>query len=135
MKAISKQAQKVMDVLTANIGEAEGEVISRKIDNTNGVFMPVHVEFLKTCALGRIFSVAYYFKQNEDFIRVPDMVFIKGEDGKYYPISFWHDAPLIRDEAVEWEGDKIKGVQTKLQAKLVTLANKWLKNIKGQQGL
>lgn len=133
MKAVSKAAKKVLDTLTENMGTL-GD--SRKIDNTNETFMPVHVDFYNTCNIGDMFSVTHYFEQNGDLMRDPDMEFIRDKDGNYYPISFWQDGGFpIRDEAVEWEGDKIKGVRVKLQVRLVTFANMWLKNIKGQQGL
>jgi len=133
MKAVSKAAKKVLDTLTENM-DTLGD--SRKIDNTNGVFMPVHVDLLNTCDLGAVFSVAHYFKQYGDLMRDPDMEFIRDKDGNYYPISFWQDGGFpVRDEAVEWEGDKIKGVRVKLQVRLVTFANMWLKNIKEQQNI
>ena len=132
MKAISKNAKKVMDKLTEN-WDSVGN--GRKIDNTNGTFMAVHVELVNECKLGQIYSVTHYYEQEGDLMRDPDMEFIKGEDGEYYPISFWQDAPLKRDEAVEWEDGEIKGIRPKLQAQLATFANLWMKNIKEQQGL
>ena len=132
MKAISKTAKKVMDKLTEN-WDSVGN--GRKIDNTNGTFMAVHVELVNECKLGQIYSVTHYYEQEGDLMRDPDMEFIKGEDGEYYPISFWQDAPLKRDEAVEWEDGEIKEIRPKLQAQLATFANLWMKNIKEQQGL
>lgn len=132
MKAISKTAKKVMDKLTEN-WDSVGN--GRKIDNANGTFMAVHVELVNQCKLGQIFSVTHYYEQNGDLMRDPDMEFIKGEDGEYYPISFWQDAPLKRDEAVVWEDSKVSGIRPKLQAKLATFANTWMKNIAFQQGL
>ena len=62
------------------------------------------------------------------------MEFIKGADGEYYPISFWQDAPLKRDEVVAWKGGTMVGYNEKRQAGLATFANKWMKNIASQQG-
>ena len=133
MKAISQRTKKVMDTLT---GYMEGTNGHRKIDNTNGTFMTVHVERMNKCKLGQIYSVAHYFEQNGDLMRDPDMEFIKGADGEYYPISFWQDAPLKRDEAVEWGHDgEISGIKPKLQAALVAFSNTWMRNIKAQQDL
>jgi len=134
MKAINQRAKKVMDVLIEGMDIEAND--SKKIDNTKGTFMPVHVEHVTECNLGQIFSIAHYYKQNGDLMRDPDMEFIKGGDGEYYPISFWQDAPLKRDEAVEWgENGEITGIKPKLQAALATFANTWMKNIKEQQGL
>ena len=132
MKAIKPRAKKVMDALTAN-WDSVGN--GRKIDNTNGTFMPVHIERLNKCKLGQIFSVAHYFEQNGDLMRDPDMGFIKGGDGEYYPISFWQDSPLIRDEVATWKDGEIVAYREKQQASLVTFANTWMRNIKEQQGL
>ena len=132
MKAINQQAKKVMDLLTAN-WDSVGN--GRKIDNTKGTFMPVHVEHVTKCTLGQIFSIAHYYEQNGDLMRDPDMEFIKGGDGEYYPISFWQDSPLKRDDAVEWEDGEITRINPKMQAALASFANTWMKNIKEQRGL
>ena len=132
MKAINKTAKKVMDKLTESI---KGAKMETKIDNTNGTFMAVHVERVGRCDMGPVFSIAHYYEQEGDKMRDPDMEFIKGEDGEYYPTSFWQDSPLVRDDAVEWEDSKVSGIRPKLQAKLATFANMWMKNIKEQQGL
>jgi len=132
MKAISKAAKKVLDALTENM-DTLGD--SRKIDNTNETFMPVHVDFLNTCDLGNVFSVTHYYEQNGDLMRDPEMQFIKGIDGEYYPISFWQDSPPMRNEVVFWKDGEITGWMGNEQAALVTFANTWMRNIKEQQGL
>ena len=132
MKAISKQAKKVMDVLT---GYIDGASDHKTIDNTEGTFMPVHVEHVKKCNLGQVFSIAHYYEQNGDLMRDPDMEFIQGGDGEYYPISFWQDAPTIRDEPAKWIDGDIVSYNAPRQAALVTFANMWMRNIKEQQGL
>ena len=132
MKAINQRAKKVMDALTDYIDGANDH---KKIDNTNGTFMPVHVEHIRLCNLGQIFSVTHYYEQNGDLMRDPDMEFIKGGDGEYYPISFWQDAPFVRDEPITWKDGDIVGYSEPSQTALVRFANKWMKNIKEQQGL
>ena len=121
-----------MDVLT---GYIDGANDHKKIDNTKGTFMPVHVEHVNKCSLGQIFSIAHYYKQNGDMMRDPDMEFILGGDGEYYPISFWQDAPTIRDEPLTWKNGEMVSYNEKRQAALVTFANTWMRNIKEQQGL
>lgn len=132
VKALNRRAKKVMDTLT---GYMEGTDGHRKLDNAKGAFMPVHVEHVNKCRLGQIFSIAHYYKQNGDMMRDPDMEFIQGGDGEYYPISFWQDAPLIRDESVFWKDGEIVAFDQKRQASLVTFANLWMRNIKEQQGI
>lgn len=133
MKAINKQAKKVMDLLTAELHADTND--HKKIDHTKGVFMAVHVEFIGSCSLGVIYSIAHYFTQNGDLMRDPDMEFIKGEDGEYYPTSFWQDSPFVRDEPLVWKDGDIVSYSEQLQALLARFANMWMKNIKEQQGL
>ena len=132
MKAINLRAKMVMDTLTKNMEGTDGH---RKIDNTGKTFMPVHVERMNKCELGQIYSIAHYFKQNGDMMRDPDMEFIKGADGEYYPISFWQDSPPVRDEVVVWRDGEIVCYKGKQQMNLVSFANTWMRNIKEQQGL
>ena len=133
MKAINKQAKKVMDLLIKDVDIDADD--SKKIDNTKGAFMTVHIECVGKCNLGEIYSVAHYYEQNGDLMRDPDMEFIKGGDGEYYPISFWQDAPTIRDEPVKWKDGDIVSYNAQRQAALVTFSNMWMRNIKEQQGL
>ena len=122
-----------MDVLIEGLDNDTND--HKKIDNTKGIFMPVHVEYVGKCDMGQVFSITHYYEQNGDLMRDPDMEFIKGGDGEYYPISFWQDAPLKRDDAVEWGDDEITLINPKMQAALASFANTWMKNIKVQQGL
>ena len=60
MKAVTKEASKVLNTLVSGLEFDK----SRKIDNSNGTFMPVIAELIGGCELGKIYSVAHYFKQN-----------------------------------------------------------------------
>ena len=133
MKAINQQAKKVMGLLIEGLDNDTND--HKKIDNTKGTFMTVHVECIGTCNLGPIYSVAHYYEQNGDLMRDPDMEFIKGGDGEYYPISFWQDSPVIRDEPLTWKDGEVIAFHPKRQAALATFANTWMRNIKEQQGL
>ena len=133
MKAINQQAKKVMDLLVEGMDNETND--HKKIDNTKGTFMVVHIEYVSSCNLGPIFSIAHYYTQNGDLMRDPDMEFIKGGDGEYYPVSFWQDAPPVRDEPLTWKNGEMVSYNEKRQAALVTFANIWMRNIKEQQGL
>lgn len=129
MKAINKSAKKVMDKLTKNVSKSKSIVI----DNTNGVFMPVHVEFIGEIKEGPLFSVAHYYKQNDDLIADPEMVFLKAADENYYPIYFKDF--LNSKYSVIIKNNRIKSFYPKEQKYHAVFAGKWLKNIKNQQGL
>jgi hypothetical protein len=129
MKAINKTATKIMDKLTANLNEAGA---ARKIDNTEGTFMPVCVERLMDSDLGPVFSVAHYYTQNGDAMRDPEMEFIKGFDGKYYPRSFLMD-PMPEQRSVEIVDGNIR-FAPRMQKDQAVFAGTWMRNIKIQQG-
>ena len=124
MKAINKKAQKVLETLIASMQDGYA-----KIDNTDGAFMPVIVE-----AIGDdCFSVAHYYEQDGDLIPDPEMVFLKGADGKFYPGSFQSGFGL--QESVIFEDGKPSGIRQRMQSEQATFAGKWLANIKMQQGI
>lgn len=124
MKAISQKAQKVLEKLIASMQDGYA-----KIDNSNGVFMPVVVE-----AIGDDFySVAHYYKQNGDLIPDPEMVFWKGDDGKFYPTCF--RTFFWEKESVLFEEGKPAKICLSLQRDQATFASKWMTNIKEQQGI
>jgi len=134
MKAINKRATVVMDKLTEGLStQCEHKVI----DNADGNFMAVHVERLAQKNLGLLISVAHYYKQNGDMLRDPDMEFIVGDDGKYYPVYFRQDGGCgFEQEAVTYDSaGEIAGYRIPIQNELVDFANTWMKNIKEQQNL
>lgn len=129
MKALSKRAQKTFEKLIAGL---EGY---RKIDNTNGAFMAVHVERLSNTPLGPRYSVAHYFTQNIYLMADPDMEFVKAEDGRVYPLSFQQDSTGTCQRPVtilERGGLMLAAAQ---QRDITTFAGQWMQNIKQQQGL
>ena len=132
MKPINQRAKKVMDVLTEgidNIGD------HKKIDNTEGTFMPVVIDCIGGCNYGLIYSIAHYHSQAGDLICDPDMVFIKAEmDGNYYPVSF-EQGGVIRKEAIIIKDGKVTGIWEHEQCMQKNFANMWMENIRQQQGL
>ena len=69
----------VLDILTARLEPGE----SRKIDNSNGLFMPVYVEALGS----NRFSVAHYYTQNGDMVADPDGEFFKTARGTWLAVA------------------------------------------------
>lgn len=103
----------------------------RKIDNGGKAFMPVTVEKLETTKLGEVWSVAHYYRQNGDLMRDPEMLFLKGGDGEWYPLSFQQDGlGYVNHVACAKTGAYI----AKRQKDLATFTTTWMKNIKEQQG-
>lgn len=129
MKSVSQKSRMILHHLAA-LAEANGGNV--KIDNTDGRFMPVHVEHIGNNCM----SVAHYGEQNGDAMRDPDMVFWKGADLGWYPVSFRNDYAGIYCEIVqEFENGQPKSYSPRDQADAVKFANLWLENILQQQEL
>ncbi|RPI56245.1 MAG: hypothetical protein EHM49_00720, partial [Deltaproteobacteria bacterium] len=95
MKALTGEAHKVMELLVKGLewDADDSSKMHKKIDNSNGTFMSVHVEFINRYnngIVGDVFSVAHYYEQNGDMMRDPDVEFLRNS-GKFYPIYFRQD--------------------------------------------
>ncbi|MFC1835525.1 DUF6908 domain-containing protein [Thermodesulfobacteriota bacterium] len=140
MRAINQKARKVMDVITeglVNVGD------HKTIDNTDGAFMPVHVELVDKVATtaekhdsSPIFSVAHYFEQNSDLMADPEMLFWRAPDGNYYPTYFRQDGglPIEQESVIFADGEPVRFYR-RLQKDHAVFAGAWMRNIKEQQGL
>lgn len=128
MKKVSDAAKKVLDALTSGL---DSENTHRKMDNSKA-FMPVSVNFLGKTELGPIFAVSHYGTQNGDLMADPDMTFLKGADGNYYPGSFRNDYTGTYQECLWIDGKQVK-FAPRLQADLVSFAGTWMRNIRTQQ--
>lgn len=133
LSPIGKQAQKVMDILTEGLDGCK----SKKIDNAKGSFMAVHVENIGKNYYGPLYSVTHYYEQNGDLMSDPDMVFIKGSLGHYFPISYQQDGLGLYQEVIAEtdENGRISKYRPKLSKDLASFANMWMRNIKQQQRL
>lgn len=128
MKSVSQKSRMILHHLDALATANEGNI---KIDNTDGRFMPVHVEHIGNNCL----SVAHYGEQNGDAMRDPDMVFWKGADLGWYPVSFRNDFAGTDTEFVQFENGQPKSYSPRDQADACKFANLWLENILQQQEL
>ena len=134
MKHLNKPATKAMDILTDGLRINSG---SRKIrNNPCKSIMAVHVEKIGQNTSGAVFSVSHYYELNGDLMADPDMTFLKGADGNYYPLTFQQDnLGIYRDAAIWDDNGNLKGYRPRMQADMTSFANIWMKNIKSQQRL
>lgn len=134
MKPLNIAAKQVMDILTDGIDDFDQ---ARKIQNNpSKSIMAVHVEMISKIKQGPVFSVAHYYEQNGDLMKDPDMTFLRGANGEYYPLSYQQDGLGIYQDAIEWDDHgEIKGYNIKMQADFASFANGWMINIKDQQRL
>ncbi len=130
MNSVNKSAKTVLNILVSKLIENE----SLKIENSQGVFMPVHVEKYRSTYLGCIYSVAHYGILNSDLMSDPRMEFLKLKDGNFVPTLFENHYAGVYQESVIIEANTIK-CNIRLQKDHTRFANMWMKNIKEQQGL
>lgn len=129
MKSVAQYARKILDTLTADLAVGD----SRKLDQGKG-FQPVHVERLAK----QLYSVAHYYEQNGDLVPDPDMVFWKGTDGNYYPVSFQNSLGLRESARLDTD-DAGRTIVTHfakaVQADQASFCGLWMRNIRAQQSL
>ena len=131
MRALNKQAARVMDQLLQELGEGDHV----KIDRGGAGIMAVVVEKLETSSLGVHYSVAHYYVQEGDLMRDPEMIFIRRVDGSYYPSYYLQDNMGIEQNSIFFDEAGRVMVKPKMQADHATFANTWMMNIKEQQKL
>src|SRR5690606_5096374 len=128
-KTLNKSAAKVFTKLIEGLAVGEG----RKIDNTDGAFMPVSVNRLTD----RQYSVTHYFEQNGDFDPDPDMTFLvyPHAPDQIVPLTIQHSTGHYT-EAYELDAnDDPKTWKPAVARDITSFANTWMKNIKMQQSL
>ena len=128
MKPLNKATSKVLAKLVAGLDVGE----AKKIDNTNGTFMAVHVD----CIGDNQYAVAHYFTQNGDAMADPDMTFYKDSADNFYPMSITQAAMgIYREVAAFGPGGTIEKYAPRGYAELRSFATSWMRNIKSQQGV
>lgn len=136
MKTLNKTATKIFLRLVAMAKSNEDNYI--KINNAEGVFMPLSVEKVGEIEGYECFSLAHYREQNGDLMSDPQMEFLlmQNQVGSIViPYSFRNDYMGIDSRDVLVEDSKLKGFRGKAIVDNIEFANMWLKNIKHQQNL
>jgi len=125
MRPLNAATKKVLDALTADLEVGE----SRKVDNTDGAFMPVHVNNLG----GGCFSITHYYEQNGDLVPDPDGEFYKAPHDVWFPVALqlWNGHYT---RAIEFKNGKMYSYRRRAYAELRSFGTMWMRNIKNQQG-
>jgi len=133
MQYLNKSAEKVFHTLLGGLKKS-GD--AKKIDNTDGLFMPVHVEIIDHSKYGNHVSIAHYYEQNGDLMKDPEMTFLDSLKGNVFPMTFEQDGGMpICQVAMEIDENDVIRRNDKLLESLADFANMWVKNIKDQQRL
>ena len=132
MRPVNQKGSAILDILVDGLEHPSTGNSHRKIDNTDGAFMPVVVECIGT----NLYSVAHYYEQNGDLMADPEMTFWRDPVGRWFAASFTQHNMGIYQEAIEFgdEGTPEK-FWPRLQADQSDFAGTWMVNIKSQQGL
>jgi len=117
---------------------------SIKIDNTEGSFMPAHVEILGEGSTFIHFSVSHYYEQNGDLVPDPDMEFlvnVQGLEKEMFwvtPVHF-QQGNLYMPSISKADMDLNRFTSLKYYPRAMSanksFATMWVKNIFSQQGL
>ena len=100
-------------------------------------FMDLVVETIGT----GLVSVAHYYEQNGDLCQDPEVCFLVGCDGRWYPYEWTTPGVMLGGRVfggwqnygdVDGAAGEFKTVQRKGQRDLATFANQWADNIKAQ---
>ena len=124
---------KTLDRKAAGIFRALLALQTTKIDNSDGTYMPVHIELNDRTENYHHFSLAHYGQQNGDAMRDPEMLFALHKDSQQFiPYYYRNDYCGIEQYSVKWTDEGVL-LNRRLQAEHTTFANQWLRNIAAQQ--
>lgn len=130
MKAMKTLDRKAAEILQKMLG-----LHTTKIDNTDGVYMPVHIEVIERTDQYDHISLAHYGRQNGDAMRDPEMIIaLHKESQQFVPYYYRNDYMGMEQYSVRWTEEGIL-LNRRLQADHTTFANQWLRNIAAQQHL
>lgn len=125
MKTLDKKATEILRALLA--------LQTSVIDNTDGAYMPVHIELINRTENYHHFSLAHYGQQNGDAMRDPEMLFaLHKESQQFIPYYYRNDYCGIEQYSVRWTNEGVL-LNRRLQADHTVFANQWLRNIAAQQ--
>lgn len=127
MKTLDKKAAEILRGLLA--------LQTGTIDNSNGVYMPVHIELIDPTDKYNNISLAHYGRQTGDAMRDPEMILaLHIESQQFIPYYYRNDYMGMEQYSIRWTNEGVL-LNRRLQAEHTTFANQWLRNIATQQHL
>ena len=134
MLMLDKKSSEIFNIVLEMCNKTDGRYI--KIDNSDGVFMPLCVEFLYSVGKYSVYSFSHYYKQNGDMCPDPDMTFfVETEKTENIIPATFQDSrvyQLICELSIKGEL-KVNGLNQ--LSNLCKFSKLWLTNIYEQQEL
>lgn len=129
MKPMTLKSCKILNLITDGL-HAPGD--AKRIDNASPTYMKLSVDRTDT----RTYALAHNFIQNGDVMADPDVEFLKGADGLWYPMAIQQDPVGKYTRAiVSVKGGMPEQYSPRQYEDLRSFCEMWLKNIVDQQGL
>lgn len=98
----------------------------------NGPYMPLSAEVIGETENGKLLAVSHTYVQNGDLMRDPEVVFLCGKDGNFYPVEFRNDGLPTHNNAAVWENNKLASYRPRMQADITAFANIFIRNLREQ---
>lgn len=125
---------KTLDTKAAEILRGLLALQTAKIDNSNGIYMPVHIELTERTEKYHVFSLAHYGQQNGDAMRDPEMLILLDKaTQQFIPYYYRNDYCGIEEYSFIPTPDGFQYFNPALQVQHAKFANQWLRNIATQQ--
>ena len=131
MEHVNQKTQEVLDKLTEGLNQKG----NRRRFKSARFFIAVVVEHLGESKIGPLFSVAQYYGQTVDLQAHPKMIFLRGSEGQYFPVSLQFDESGSFKTAILFEDDEPVRVDSIEQARQAFFAMLVMRCIKSQQEL
>lgn len=137
MYTLNKKSSEIFFSLVDGLDEDNS---AKKIDNSQGTFMPVSVEFLYELPAGKFYSIAHRYEQNGDLMSDPDMVFL---------VQQTPEGPIVRPSEFTQHGiaggyyrylelnddGTLRGFYRRKTENACRFVSMWFENIRQQQNI
>jgi len=123
MKHVNATGKAILDALARHVREP-GD--SYRMEREP--YMPLVISRLTDT----VYSLGHYGEQNGDLMADPEIEFLHGVDGEWYPFSYLNHYVGKLQVAAEFERGRVKRFNPRAQAEMAQFANMWLKNVKSQ---
>jgi hypothetical protein len=98
----------------------------------NGPYMPLSAEVIANTTSGKLLAVSHTYTQNGDLMRDPEVVFLCGNDGSFYPVEFRNDGIGTHNNAANWKDGKLESYRPRMQADITAFAAIFVRNLREQ---